>query len=149
LSHYAPDLMFVPSPAGFASTLHNTQHLWPQTTFLKSPQQSASIGTPLAPPSVLVASGPTMFSSSPTSIFCLVALSPELCSAQSLLHPQALNKGLSNEPRCNTREVLIVLLCAGLQVCTPFSSFHLGLVQYSTSVTTRYISEISSMIRLN
>jgi len=98
LSRYVPDLMFVPSPARFTSASRNTQHLWPQTTFLKSPRRSALIGIPLAPPSALVASGPTMFSSSPTSIFCLVASSPELRSARSLLHPQALNKSFRTSP---------------------------------------------------
>jgi len=66
LSRYMLDLEFVLPPAYFASTLRNTQPLWPKTTFLKSPWRSASISAPLAPPSALVASGFTMFSSSPT-----------------------------------------------------------------------------------
>ena len=65
LSRYVPNLEFVTSPARFASTSHNTQPLWPQTTFLKSPRRPASIGAPLAPPNALVASGSTMCSSSP------------------------------------------------------------------------------------
>ena len=65
LSGYVRDLEFVTSSARFASTSCNTQPLWPQTTFLKSPQRPASIGTPLVPPNTLVASGSTMYSSSP------------------------------------------------------------------------------------
>ena len=103
LSRYLLDFEFVPSPARFASTSRNTQPLWPQTTFLKSPRRSASIGTTPAPPSALAASGPAMFSSSPTSAFCIVTSSPELRSARSLLHPQALNKGFPTSPGA-TRE---------------------------------------------
>jgi len=65
LSRYVPDLEFVTSAARFASTSRNTQPLWPQTTFLKSPRRPASIGAPLAPQNTLVASGSTMCSSSP------------------------------------------------------------------------------------
>ena len=46
--------------------------------------QSASFGTPLAPPSVFIASRSIMSSSSPTSAFPIVASSPELRLARSL-----------------------------------------------------------------
>ena len=65
LSRYVPDLEFVTSAARFASTSRNTQPLWPQTTFMKSPRRPTSIGAPLAPPNALVASRSTMCSSSP------------------------------------------------------------------------------------
>ena len=78
LFRYVLDLEFVTSPARFISTSRNTQPLWPQTTFIKSPQWSTLICTPLAPPSALVSSRSTISSSSPNSTFYLIASSPEL-----------------------------------------------------------------------
>jgi len=86
LSCYVPNFKFSLSPACFASSSGYTQPLGTWTLFLGSPWQPALFGTSLAPPSALVASGFTMSSSSPTSIFCLVASPPELHSAQSIYH---------------------------------------------------------------
>jgi len=63
---YVLDFYCILSPARFASSLGYSQPLWIQSTYLESPQQSASIGAALMSPSAPVALERTMCSSSLT-----------------------------------------------------------------------------------
>jgi len=91
LSRYVAYFEFLPSPARFASALHNTQRLRPQTTFLRSPQCSALIGSPSVSLGGLVVSEHPMSSYSPTLTSRLVPSPPVLRSARYLRHMKALN----------------------------------------------------------
>ena len=88
---YVPDFEFLPSPGRFASTSRNTQTLWPQTRFLRSPGCSALIGFPLAPPGEFSVLEHIMSSSSPSLTFRFVPSLPVLCFAHYLLHQKAIN----------------------------------------------------------
>jgi len=78
LSRYVLNSHFMPFPICFASALGYTWLLRWQTTFLRSPWKSALIGAPLKFSGALVVSQHAMSSSSPFSMFHLVAPSPLL-----------------------------------------------------------------------
>ena len=80
------------SPSGYTSPLRL------ETQFLGSLQQSILFGTPLALPSTLVASGSTMFSSSPISTICLVKKSPAVHSVSSIYRSKAFNESFWISP---------------------------------------------------
>jgi len=69
-----------------------------------SHQRCAPFGAPLAPPSALVVLGSAISSSSPTSTFRLVALSPAVRSGSSIRRSKAFNKSFRMSPGAS-REV--------------------------------------------
>jgi len=77
---------------------------------------------------------------------CLVPWTPLATIITSSTNSQ---QRLSNEPRRNPGDVLVVPLHAGFRICTLSSSFRLHLAQYSTSVATNYIPEIPWTVRFD
>jgi len=98
LSRYVPDSKFLLSPGHFTSPSGYTRPLRTWTWLIRSLWQFTSFGAPLAPPHTLIALRSTMPSSSPTSVFRIVTLSPELCLARSLYFLKALNNSFPTSP---------------------------------------------------
>jgi len=83
---------YTKSQQRLANTSHNTQLLWPQTTFLKSPGRFTLIRSPLVSLHRLVVSKHTISSSFPTLTILLVSLPPGLHHlAHYFCHLKALN----------------------------------------------------------
>ena len=104
MSRNASDTEFPPPPVRSASPSGYTRPLGLRTGLLGSLQQSASFSAPLAPPSALIASGSTVSSSFPTSIFYFVALSPAVRFGSSRRHSKAFNESFRMSPDAS-REV--------------------------------------------